>query len=191
MSGAGGRAVDGAAHVVWPRPERFEEFGRRYLGRARRARTRPSLEHLRALARHGTLTLLTATKRADISEAVVLADLLGIDRSPGLLIGEGVPVIPRCLGFAITSYEAPARRSTRLREPAMIRAQLPRRARRYQAGRRYAMHTLGSANGWSRSAVTGARIRASAPCMRPRCSEHTTSLVICATSRNGHCRSRS
>jgi len=40
------------------------------------------------------------------------------------------------------------------------------------------MHRLGSAKGWSRSAVTGARIRASAPCMRPRCSEHTTAWVI-------------
>jgi uncharacterized protein YeaO (DUF488 family) len=29
------------------------------------------------LASHGRLTLLTATKRSDISEAAVLADLLG------------------------------------------------------------------------------------------------------------------
>src|ERR1035438_8655034 len=48
------------------------------------------------------------------------------------------------------------------------------------------MHRLGSANGSSRSAVTGARIRASAPCISPRCSEHTTSWWRCATSRNGH-----
>jgi uncharacterized protein YeaO (DUF488 family) len=33
--------------------------------------------HLRELAGHGRLTLLTATKRSDISEAAVLADLLG------------------------------------------------------------------------------------------------------------------
>ena len=33
-------------------------------------------DHLKALARHGRLTLLTATKRSDISEAAVLAELL-------------------------------------------------------------------------------------------------------------------
>jgi hypothetical protein len=37
------------------------------------------------------------------------------------------------------------------------------------------MQRLGSANGSSRSAVTGARIWASAPCMRPRYSWQTTS----------------
>jgi uncharacterized protein YeaO (DUF488 family) len=36
-----------------------------------------ALTHLRELAGHGGLTLLTATKRSDISEAAVLADLLG------------------------------------------------------------------------------------------------------------------
>lgn len=37
---------------------------------------RPALANLRKLADHGPLTLLTATKRSDISEAAVLADLL-------------------------------------------------------------------------------------------------------------------
>jgi uncharacterized protein YeaO (DUF488 family) len=32
--------------------------------------------HLKELARHGRLTLLTGTKRSDLSEAAVLADLL-------------------------------------------------------------------------------------------------------------------
>ena len=36
-----------------------------------------ALEHLRELASQGDLTLLTATKRADISEATVLAEELG------------------------------------------------------------------------------------------------------------------
>jgi transaldolase len=40
---------------------------------------------------------------------------------------------------------------------------------------RWATHRLGSANGSSRSAVTGARIWASAPCISPRCRAHTTS----------------
>jgi uncharacterized protein YeaO (DUF488 family) len=57
-------------------PERFEEFGRRYRAELEEPERAQALEHLRDLARHGTLTLLTATKRADISEAVVLADLL-------------------------------------------------------------------------------------------------------------------
>jgi uncharacterized protein YeaO (DUF488 family) len=57
-------------------PERFEEFGRRYRAELEQPERVEALQHLRDLARHGTLTLLTATKRADISEAVVLADLL-------------------------------------------------------------------------------------------------------------------
>lgn len=57
-------------------PERFEEFGRRYRAELEEPERAEALQHLRDLARHGTLTLLTATKHADISEAVVLADLL-------------------------------------------------------------------------------------------------------------------
>jgi uncharacterized protein YeaO (DUF488 family) len=55
-------------------PERFEEFGRRYraeLGDPERAE---ALRRLRDLAQRRDLTLVTATKRADISGAVVLAD---------------------------------------------------------------------------------------------------------------------
>ncbi len=58
-------------------PGRFEEFGRRYrteLGEPERAE---GLQHLRDLARRRNLTLLTATKDAGISEAAVLADLIG------------------------------------------------------------------------------------------------------------------
>ena len=36
----------------------------------------PALEHLRELARSGTLTLLTATRHAEISQATVVADLI-------------------------------------------------------------------------------------------------------------------
>jgi uncharacterized protein YeaO (DUF488 family) len=57
-------------------PERFEEFGRRYRAELEEPERAEALRHLRDLATHGTLTLLTATKHADISEAVVLADLL-------------------------------------------------------------------------------------------------------------------
>jgi uncharacterized protein YeaO (DUF488 family) len=58
-------------------PDRYAEFARRYraeLGDSERA---AALAHLRALAGRGRLTLLTATKRSDISEAAVLAELLG------------------------------------------------------------------------------------------------------------------
>ena len=57
--------------------DRYAEFARRYraeLGDPERA---AALAHLRELASHGRLTLLTATKRSDISEAAVLAGLLG------------------------------------------------------------------------------------------------------------------
>lgn len=63
-------------------PERFDEFARRYrseLGEPGRAE---SLRHLRDLARQQALTLLTATRDADISEATVLAALLAAD-APG------------------------------------------------------------------------------------------------------------
>ena len=57
-------------------PDRLEEFGRRYRAELEEPERAEALRHLRDLATHGTLTLLTATKHADISEAVVLADLL-------------------------------------------------------------------------------------------------------------------
>lgn len=57
-------------------PERFEEFGRRYRAELDEPERAEALQHLRQLAKRRTLTLLTATKHAEISEAVVLADLL-------------------------------------------------------------------------------------------------------------------
>jgi uncharacterized protein YeaO (DUF488 family) len=57
-------------------PERFEEFGRRYREELNDAERAPALEHLRELAGSGTLTLLTATRHAEISQAAVLADLI-------------------------------------------------------------------------------------------------------------------
>lgn len=63
--------------------DRFAEFSRRYrteLGDPVRAE---ALQHLRELARHQTLTLLTATRHPEISEAAVLADLLGAETGDG------------------------------------------------------------------------------------------------------------
>lgn len=57
-------------------PDRYAEFARRYRAELGDAAGAAALANLRKLAGHGQLTLLTATKRSDISEAAVLADLL-------------------------------------------------------------------------------------------------------------------
>jgi uncharacterized protein YeaO (DUF488 family) len=57
-------------------PERFEEFSRRYRAELEDSERAKALQHLGELAEDRTVTLLTATKRPEISEAVVLADLL-------------------------------------------------------------------------------------------------------------------
>jgi uncharacterized protein YeaO (DUF488 family) len=57
-------------------PDRFAEFGRRYRLELQDPRRAEALAHLRGLSRDRQLTLLTATKQPDISEAAVLADLL-------------------------------------------------------------------------------------------------------------------
>jgi uncharacterized protein YeaO (DUF488 family) len=62
-------------------PDKFDEFNRRYLAELQQPERAKVLEYLRGLARAGSLTLLTATKRADISEAAVLAALIN-ERPP-------------------------------------------------------------------------------------------------------------
>jgi uncharacterized protein YeaO (DUF488 family) len=57
-------------------PERFAEFGRRYQQELKDPQRADSLTQLRELAKD-PLTLLTATRQPEISEAAVLADLLG------------------------------------------------------------------------------------------------------------------
>jgi uncharacterized protein YeaO (DUF488 family) len=57
-------------------PERFEEFTRRYLVELQERERMAALTDLRGLARRGPLTLLTATKELDISQAAVLLSLL-------------------------------------------------------------------------------------------------------------------
>ena len=57
-------------------PDRFAEFAARYEAELKEPERAEALRHLRALAGQGTLTLITATKRDDISEAAVLAGLL-------------------------------------------------------------------------------------------------------------------
>jgi len=57
-------------------PAKFEEFSRRYRAELEEPERADALQHLRDLADRYPLTLLTATRQPDISEAAVLADLL-------------------------------------------------------------------------------------------------------------------
>ncbi len=57
-------------------PARFKEFTRRYHAELKQPERSDALAHLRALAKDRTLTLITATKQPEISEAEVLARML-------------------------------------------------------------------------------------------------------------------
>lgn len=57
-------------------PAKFEEFSHRYGAELEQAELAQALHHLRDLAADRRLTLLTASKDADISEAAVLAAIL-------------------------------------------------------------------------------------------------------------------
>lgn len=58
------------------RAEEFEEFRSRYETELAEPERGAALDHLRGLAAAGPLTLLTATRAVDISQAAVLADLV-------------------------------------------------------------------------------------------------------------------
>lgn len=57
-------------------PEKFDEFGSRYRKELEDPERATALRHLRAMAAHDRLTLLTATKQVEISQAAILAELL-------------------------------------------------------------------------------------------------------------------
>lgn len=57
-------------------PDKFDEFRRRYTAELAEDGPRQALDQLRDMAASGPLTLLTATKAVDISQAAVLAGLL-------------------------------------------------------------------------------------------------------------------
>ncbi|HVA08528.1 MAG TPA: DUF488 family protein [Acidimicrobiales bacterium] len=57
-------------------PARFDEFSRRYHVELKQPERSAALTHLRKLANERMLTLLTATKQPEISEAEVLAEVL-------------------------------------------------------------------------------------------------------------------
>jgi uncharacterized protein YeaO (DUF488 family) len=58
-------------------PAKFEEFRHRYIAELQQPGPREALGRLRALAGDKPVTLLTATKALDLSQAAVLAGLLG------------------------------------------------------------------------------------------------------------------
>ncbi|WP_269854970.1 DUF488 domain-containing protein [Streptomyces sp. RPT161] len=57
-------------------PERYSEFRRRYQDELADPEHRAAVRHLRDLAAKGPLTLLTATKSVERSQAPVLAELI-------------------------------------------------------------------------------------------------------------------
>jgi uncharacterized protein YeaO (DUF488 family) len=57
-------------------PEKFARFASRYRAELDEPERKAALDHLRDLAARGTLTLLTASRRSDISEATVLAQMM-------------------------------------------------------------------------------------------------------------------
>ena len=57
-------------------PERYEAFAREYRAEMAEPERAAALDRLTALARSGTLTLLTATKDPEHSQAAVLRDVL-------------------------------------------------------------------------------------------------------------------
>ncbi|GAA0432691.1 DUF488 family protein [Streptomyces luteireticuli] len=58
------------------RPDRFPEFRRRYLAELRAPGRRQAMAHLRELAAGHDVTLLTATKDVEHSQAAVLVERL-------------------------------------------------------------------------------------------------------------------
>ena len=61
------------------KPERFDEFTHRYTDELADEGRAGALNHLRELAQQDTVTLLTASKSVDISQAAVLVGLLRAD----------------------------------------------------------------------------------------------------------------
>ena len=67
-------------------PERFGEFGRRYQAELAEPERADALAHLRELASSRGVTLLTAARQPEISEAAVLAKLLEAEESARRLL---------------------------------------------------------------------------------------------------------
>ena len=63
-------------------PAKFDEFRRRYLDELSGSAQRKELGRLRTMAAAGPVTLITATRAVDISQAAVLAQVLRQDPGP-------------------------------------------------------------------------------------------------------------
>ncbi|AXI79049.1 DUF488 domain-containing protein [Peterkaempfera bronchialis] len=63
-------------HWFAHRPERFSEFRRRYQNELQNPERQQAVAHLREIAEHDGLTLLTATRDVEHSQAAVLALVL-------------------------------------------------------------------------------------------------------------------
>jgi uncharacterized protein YeaO (DUF488 family) len=66
-------------HWYGHEPDRFAEFRRRYLAELTKPPQKPAAEHLRLIAGQRDLTLLTATRDLEHSQAAVLAEWLSQD----------------------------------------------------------------------------------------------------------------
>jgi uncharacterized protein YeaO (DUF488 family) len=77
------------------RPERFEEFRRRYLIELTDPLPEAAVNRLRVLTRIGPVTLLTATRDLEHSQAAVLAELLRGTRGHPMSAAVGPGVVRR------------------------------------------------------------------------------------------------
>lgn len=57
-------------------PEKFEDFKGRYCKELEEPERATALRHLKVITSHSRLTLLTATRQVEVSQAEVLAELL-------------------------------------------------------------------------------------------------------------------
>jgi uncharacterized protein YeaO (DUF488 family) len=95
-------------------PEKFSEFRRRYLDELSGRVQRAELGKLRALAATGPVTLLTATRDVDISQAAVLAQVLRqpLDDEGGEAACWAHLVCPECGAIETEGHRAGCGRAT-------------------------------------------------------------------------------